>query len=58
MCELRWLKVKTVVEARQFSTYKEAERDLDQLSSFYRQKFGATHAEIWEDEALRYSRAL
>jgi hypothetical protein len=53
MCELRWLKVETVVEARQFSTYKESQPDLDQLSTLYRQKFRATHAEIWDDEALR-----
>jgi len=46
MCELRWLKDETVVEARQFSTYTEAQRDLDQLSLFYRQRLGATHAEV------------
>lgn len=58
MCELRWLNDEGLVEARQFSTSKEAQRDLDQLSLFYRQKMGATYAEIWEHGALRYSRGL
>ena len=58
MCELRWLKDETLVEARQFATYKEAQRDLDQLLPFYRQRLGATHAEVWEKDTLRYFRGL
>lgn len=56
--ELLWLRGEALIEARQFATFKEAQRDLDQLSNFYREKLGATHAEIWEDDALRYSRGL
>ena len=38
MCELRWLKDEDLVEAREFSTYGEAQRDLDQLCPFYRKR--------------------
>ena len=58
MCELRWLKNDTLVETREFASYKEAQRDLDQLFPLYRRKLGATHAEVWVDDTLRYFRGL
>ena len=58
MCELRWLKEDDLVEARQFATYTEAQRDLDQLLPFYRERLGATRAEVWEADRLRYFRGL
>jgi hypothetical protein len=58
MCELRWLKNEDLVETREFSTYGEAQRDLDQLCLFYRKRLGATHAEVWEENTLRYFRGL
>ncbi len=56
MCELRWLKDETLIEAKHFATYKEAQRDLDQLFPLYRVRLGATHAEVWEEGTLRYVR--
>ena len=58
MCELRWLKDEALLEARQFATCTEAQRDLDQLYRFYSEKLGATKAEIWEEDTLRYYRKL
>ena len=58
MCELRWLKDEELVEARRFETFLEAQRDLDQLLPFYREKLGATHAEVWDEDRLRYFRGL
>ena len=58
MCELRWLKNHILVETKQFATFQEAQRDLDQLYPLYRQKLGATHAEVWEEDQIRYFRGL
>ncbi len=58
ICELRWLKDDTIVQARRFETFNEAQRDVHQLFSFYRDKLGATRAEVWEEDRLRYFRGL
>ena len=58
MCELRWLKDDKLVDARSFQTFNEAQRDVHQLFLFYRDRLGATRAEVWEKNKLRYFRGL
>lgn len=58
MCELRWLKDETVVEVRNFHSFNEAQRDIHQLSLFYRARFGVTRAEVWDDHGLKLFRGI
>ncbi len=58
MCELRWLKDEIIGEAKSFHTFNEAQRDIHQLSPFYRARFSVTRGEVRDDKGLKLFRGI